>query len=62
MTPLVWRHSSSCDSGSCLEVAFAEGHVYLRDSEHGPVLEVTPAEWLAFTDGIKAGELKMGDG
>jgi Domain of unknown function (DUF397) len=52
-----WRTSSySANNGACAEVASG---VLVRDAKDrgGPVLEFTPAAWLAFT-----GRVKVGDG
>jgi hypothetical protein len=61
----IWRTSSrSGAQGSCVEVATLTrsrqdgGHmVTVRDSKNrrGPALIFTPAEWAAFTSGVKAG-------
>ncbi|MEV1175918.1 DUF397 domain-containing protein [Nonomuraea sp. NPDC049784] len=55
-----WRKSTFCNGAStCVEVApLADGNVALRDSKEqdGPVLVFTPAEWAAFTAGVREGE------
>lgn len=55
-----WRKSSRSGGGdNCVEVAFAlDGGVGVRDSKNpnGAVLEFTPAEWDAFTGGVRDGE------
>ncbi len=57
----VWRISSySNNGGACVEIADnLHGIVAVRDSKdrNGPVLLLTPAQWRAFTAGIRAGEL-----
>lgn len=52
-----FRASSFCVSGECVAVGFIPGHVLIRH-HHGssPTLEVTNAEWLAFTAGVRRGE------
>jgi Domain of unknown function (DUF397) len=47
---LVWRTSSRCDSGSCVEVAVTDDRVMLRDSldPGGPRLILTRTEWAEF--------------
>ena len=57
-----WRKSSYSggNGGGCIEVARnLPGIVAVRDSKDrtGPVLTFTPAEWEAFTAGVKLGEL-----
>ncbi|MCA2186237.1 DUF397 domain-containing protein [Nonomuraea cavernae] len=58
-----WRRSSFCNGASaCVEVApLADGNVALKDSktEDGPVLVFTPAEWAAFTAGVRDGEFDL---
>ncbi|MEV0613885.1 DUF397 domain-containing protein [Nonomuraea sp. NPDC050404] len=58
-----WRKSSACNgSAACVEVApLADGNVALRDSKEqdGPVLVFTPAEWAAFTAGVRGGEFDL---
>lgn len=56
-----WRKSSFSNGtgGNCVEVAdLADGHRAVRDSKNptGPVLIFTPAEWAAFTAGVRDGE------
>ena len=53
-----WRKStfSSSNGGNCVEVARnLPGVVAVRDSKNpgGPALAFTPADWRAFTAGIK---------
>lgn len=54
-----WRKSRRSESGAnCVEVARVQGYVAVRDSKnpHGPKLVFTPAEWTAFTSGVKTGD------
>jgi hypothetical protein len=53
-----WRTSTRCSSGTCVEVAFGQGLVAVRDSKNrrGPMLIFTSSEWEAFTDGVRSGE------
>jgi hypothetical protein len=49
---------SMCNGGSCLEVAFRDGWVGVRDSKQGfgsTVLTFTADEWQAFITGVKEG-------
>ncbi|NUT37166.1 MAG: DUF397 domain-containing protein [Hamadaea sp.] len=54
----MWRRSQRCDSNSCVEVAFLDDHVLVRDSKdpQGPVLRFTAEEWTAFAAGLQAGD------
>ena len=54
----VWRRSSYCSGGACVEVARVPGFVLLRDGKAGddaPVLRIPARAWGAFTQDIKAG-------
>jgi hypothetical protein len=64
LTGADWRRParSSGNGGACVEVAVVPGSkegsdwvVAVRDSKnpHGPALIFTPAEWQAFTAGVK---------
>jgi hypothetical protein len=59
----VWRKSSRSGSwaDNCVEVAFIDGAIALRDSRcpAGPVLVFTPQEWDAFVEGAKDGEFDV---
>ena len=52
-----WRKSTRSSLNNCVEVAFLDRHVAVRDSKdrQGPVLTFTVAEWRAFLDGIRKG-------
>jgi hypothetical protein len=58
-----WRKSvrsgPNCDN--CVEVAFVDGAVAVRDSKNqdGPVLIFTSDEWDAFVGGAKDGEFDL---
>ncbi|MEU9886787.1 DUF397 domain-containing protein [Sphaerisporangium sp. NPDC051011] len=62
--PVAWHISSfSADGGGgdCVEagpVLDGSGRIAVRHSRHpdGPVIVYTPAEWEAFTAGVRAGE------
>lgn len=55
-----WRTSTySGNVGNCVELAGLDGgHRAVRDSKDrsGPALIFTPAEWSAFTAGVRDGE------
>ena len=57
-----WRKAKASGSGgNCVEVARnLPGIVAVRDSKdrQGPALVFTPAEWAAFTAGVRAGEFE----
>jgi Domain of unknown function (DUF397) len=60
-----WRKASysSNGGGSCVEVARnLPGVVAVRDSKDpgGPALVLAPAQWEAFTAGVRDGELGLG--
>jgi hypothetical protein len=59
----VWRKSSRSGpySDNCVEVAFVDSAVALRDSKDptGPILLFTPEEWLAFVGGTRDGEFDL---
>lgn len=63
LTGAEWRKSArsgpNCDN--CVEVAFANGAIAVRDSKSpaGPVLIFTPDEWAAFVGGAKDGEFDL---
>ncbi|GIJ47208.1 DUF397 domain-containing protein [Virgisporangium aliadipatigenens] len=61
----VWQKSSRSGpySDNCVEIAFVDGAIAMRDSKHptGPVLVFTPAEWDAFVEGAKDGEFDLDD-
>ncbi|MQA14862.1 MAG: DUF397 domain-containing protein [Pseudonocardiaceae bacterium] len=55
-----WRKATySGSENACVEVApLPDGDRAVRDSKdpHGPALIFTPAEWAAFTAGVRDGE------
>ena len=55
---LIYRVSSFCAVGTCIEVAKSgSGGVLIRDSgSPGHVLEVSASDWAALVAGVKAGE------
>lgn len=59
LTATRWFKSSYSSAGSeCVEIAYLPGGVGVRDSKNptSPALVFTPAEWDAFSAGVKRGE------
>jgi Domain of unknown function (DUF397) len=56
-----WRKSSRSGANGCVEVAFVEGGVAVRDSKDrgGPVLVFDLDEWAAFTAATREGEFEL---
>jgi hypothetical protein len=57
----IWRKSTYSGANGCVEVAFVDGHIAVRDSKHqrGPILVFTPVEWKAFLSGAHDGEFEL---
>ncbi|MET8773421.1 DUF397 domain-containing protein [Nocardia sp. NPDC004654] len=55
-----FKSSHSQGGGECVEVAFVDDAVGVRDSKNptGPALVFTPGEWDAFTAGVREGEFE----
>jgi Domain of unknown function (DUF397) len=58
LTSAVWRKSTYSGTNGCVEVAFVQGRVAVRDSKDrsGRTLVFTGPEWEAFLRGVRAGE------
>jgi Domain of unknown function (DUF397) len=59
-----WRKSSLSTTNGCVEVAFVDDRIAVRDSKQagrGPVLEFTEVEWAAFIGGVRGGEFDLSD-
>lgn len=57
-----WRKSTVSDSGGCVEVAYADEKIGVRDTKAhgvGPILEFTEHEWNAFLGGVANGEFTV---
>jgi Domain of unknown function (DUF397) len=56
-----WRKSTRSGNNGCVEVAFVEDRVAVRDSKDhgGPALVFTAHEWAAFIAGARAGEFEL---
>jgi hypothetical protein len=53
-----WRKSSFSQNGDCVEIAFKDEEVLIRDSKRPgeSVLVFTYSEWSAFLAGVRSGE------
>jgi len=56
-----WQKASHSATNNCVEVAFVDGQVALRDSKdrQGPVLLFSAAEWDSFLESVRAGEFEL---
>lgn len=64
LSSAAWRKSTRSGSGiNCVEVAFANSHVVVRDSKAraGPTLVFTSSAWTAFMAGAKDGQFDPTD-
>lgn len=62
LTQAEWRKSSySSGNGQCVEVAFFNAAVAMRDSKNptGPALVFTAGEFAAFVHGVRDGEFNQ---
>jgi hypothetical protein len=61
LSAAVWQKSARSGSNGCVEIAFVDDQVAVRDSKRkdGPVLFFTPAEWEAFLGGIADGQFRL---
>ena len=59
--PPKWQRSASCSGGQCVEVAKVADQYLIRDSKQPDVapLAFTEAEWVAFVQGVTAGEFRF---
>jgi hypothetical protein len=57
----VWRKSTYSNANGCVEVAFVDNRVAVRDSKHrtGPVLVFDRHEWEAFIGGARDGQFEL---
>jgi hypothetical protein len=56
-----WHKSRHSGGNGCVEVAFVDEGVAVRDSKdrEGAVLVFTPFEWKAFMGGVRDGEFRL---
>jgi hypothetical protein len=60
---LAWRKSDRCDSNSCVEIAFADERVLIRNSTAPDVrLSLSRREWNAFVSWATASGPNGADG
>jgi Domain of unknown function (DUF397) len=61
LSAAVWQKSARSGSNGCVEIAFVDDQVAVRDSKHkdGPVLVFTPREWEAFLGGVTDGQFRL---
>jgi Domain of unknown function (DUF397) len=54
-----WHKSNHSDDGGCVEIAYADGMIGVRDTKDpsGPTLVFNQHEWTAFTKGVRDGSL-----
>jgi hypothetical protein len=59
--PPKWVKSTSCSAGTCVEVAKVGDEYLIRDSKRPEVtpLSFTESEWVAFVEGVTAGEFRF---
>jgi Domain of unknown function (DUF397) len=55
---LEWRRSTRCDGGQCIEIAFSDATVKMRDSKDpaGSVLDFDRDSWSVFVGSVQAGD------
>lgn len=57
-----WRKSNTSGDGGCVEVAYVDGVIGVRDTKDhgvGPVLMFTEREWTAFLAGANSSEFDL---
>ena len=58
-----WRRARACNNGpdTCVEVAFKDGVVSVRNSQQaaGPVVTFTAREWQMFLEGVRGREFDI---
>jgi Domain of unknown function (DUF397) len=57
----MWRRSSSCADGACVEVANDGERIYMRDSKDLdlPALSFDRANWKRFVDDVRDGRFEV---
>jgi hypothetical protein len=61
MADAAWRKSTYSAESDCVEVAFVDERVAVRDSKdrRGPMLVFSRGEWEAFVAGVRDGQLQQ---
>jgi len=61
LSQAAWRKSSLSGNNGCVEVAFVDGKIAVRDSKDrdGSVLVFNAHEWVAFTRATQNGEFEL---
>jgi hypothetical protein len=59
--PEMWRKSSRCVGGDCVEVLMRHDGVSVRDSKDigAGMLQLTGDEWTSFVDDLRAGRFDL---
>ncbi|MET7419295.1 DUF397 domain-containing protein [Dactylosporangium sp. NPDC005555] len=59
--PLMWRRSTACLNGACVEVADGPDAIFVRDSKvaAGPFLEFHRADWATFIGEVVDGRMQQ---
>jgi hypothetical protein len=56
---LIWHRSTACADNACVEVAFSQDEVMMRNSERPEsVTRHSREEWTAFLQGIAHGDFR----
>ncbi|GAA1030137.1 hypothetical protein GCM10009557_21110 [Virgisporangium ochraceum] len=63
-TNSVFKASTRCTGGACVEVAVSTSAIIVRDGKdrQGSVLSFGPVEWRSFLDAVKSGSVGSADG
>jgi hypothetical protein len=57
--PVAWRKSSQCEAHNCVEVAFGDGRVLVRNSTaQDTMIQFTVSAWRTFCAAVKTGDLQ----
>lgn len=49
-------NTKRCESGGCIEVDDYDGHIRIRSTITGTVMQCTPTEWVAFLADLADGK------